>query len=153
MSSSGSSEAPADARPRHPARLTPLVFDALLTTYGAKAEAIHHAIVNGAADGQLEPVRSTAPSCSTSTSCSNSSTSLQPAIRSPSLANATSSRRAIYDALTEAIACLGHRCHDYWHGNADLDAIATTNNQLRGLMRLLRVIEIDATAPDRGGGA
>jgi hypothetical protein len=86
------------------------------------------------------------PACSRSTSCSKQ-LDFSPARRAVEIAGERDVlAAAIYDAITDTIEDLSLRCRDYWNGNADIDAIATTNNTLRGLLRL---IEIDATAPSR----
>jgi hypothetical protein len=130
-----------------PARLTPLVVDALLTSYAVKAETLHKAIASGTGAGQLAPTRAHRDALLEIDELLDQ-LDFSPARRAVEIAGERDVlATAVRGALTDTIALLAADCDDYRRGAADLDDIAAANNTARELLRLLRVIEIDATAP------
>ncbi len=130
-----------------PARLTPLVADALMTSYAAKAETLHKAIVSESGGGQFSPTRAHRDALLEIDELLDQ-LDFSPARRPVEIAGERDIlAMAVHDALTNTIALLAAECDDYWRGAAGLDDVATANNTTRELLRLLRVIEIDATAP------
>jgi len=130
-----------------PARLTPLVVDALMTRYAAKAETLHKAIVSESGGGQFSPTRGHRDSLLEIDELLDQ-LDFSPARRPVEIAGERDVlATAVHDALTNTIALLAAECGEYWRGAAGIDDIATAANTVRELLRLLRVIEIDATAP------
>ncbi|MDO8184665.1 hypothetical protein Q5424_04870 [Conexibacter sp. JD483] len=130
-----------------PARLTPLVVDALMTNYAAKAETISKAIVSEPGSGQFAPTRAHRDALLEVDELLDQ-LDFSPARRPIEIAGERDVlATAVHDALTTTIALLAAECDDYWRGAAGLEDIATANNTTRELLRLLRAIEIDATAP------
>lgn len=130
-----------------PARLTPLVVDALMTSYAAKAEALHKAIVSEPGAGHFSPTLVHRDALLEVDELLDQ-LDFSPARRPVEIAGERDVlAMAVHDALTDTIALLSAECGDYWRGTAGLDDIATAATTARELLRLLRVIEIDATAP------
>jgi hypothetical protein len=136
-----------------PARLTPLIFDGLVTLYGLKAESIYYAVDNDASDERLESLRTSRAELLEIDELLEQ-LDFSPARRDVEIAGERDVlAAAVYDALTDTIDLLGEHCQDYWNGRADLAEIGATNKTLRGLLRLLRTIEIEATAAAPGSAA
>jgi hypothetical protein len=130
-----------------PARLTPLVVDALMTNYAASAETLHKTIDNEAAGGPFSPTRASRDALLEVDELLDQ-LDFSPARRPVEIAGERDIlAAAVHDALTDTIAFLADLCHDYWRGAADLHDLGAATNTVRALVRLLRVIEIDATAP------
>jgi hypothetical protein len=132
-----------------PARYVPAVFDALLALYSSKADALHHAAINEAAAGDVGPLREHRAELLEIDELLEQ-LDWCPAPRPLEIAGERETiAAAILDALCGTAERLSDACANYWRGKADLDHIAAANNTARGLIVLLRVIEIDATEPDR----
>lgn len=130
-----------------PAPLVPTLLESLLTIYGTKAEQVHQAVGDDAAEDRLEHIRGHRLELLDVDELLDQ-LDLSPARRDVEIAGEREVLAiAVYDAVCDATETLGGRCNDYWNGRASLSHIACDLAQVYGLLRLLHAIEIEATAP------
>lgn len=130
-----------------PAHLTPRVADALLALHSVKAESVQHAVVNEAEAGQPEPVRAYLTDL---LELDELLDQLDFDANTRRAVTLTGKREvlaaAVYNALAAAADELTIGCGDYLNGRVKIDRLFAASKDVRGLLALLRRVEIDATA-------
>jgi hypothetical protein len=128
-----------------PARHVPAIFDALLTAYSVKAEAIHRAAVIEAAGDRLQRLRDHR------TALLDVDELLEQLDWSPDrrVIDIAGEREVlasiVHEALSTAIEDLDQAGAAYLQCISDLDQIAAANEGVRGLLALLRSVDTNST--------
>ncbi|MDO8213895.1 hypothetical protein [Conexibacter sp. CPCC 206217] len=128
----------------------PAIFDALLTLFSVKADALHRAAVSEPEDERLEAVRE-----SRSDLLDIDELLEQLDFSAMPRAIEISGERevlalAVHQAIRDAAEHLSDSSTAYPHAKADIDQLRTATDDIRDLLPLLHHIEIEATA---AGGA
>jgi hypothetical protein len=127
--------------PRH----LPAIFDALLTLYSIKADALHRAAVNEPEDSRLEAVRE----------CRADLLDLDELLDQldfspvPRAVEISGEREVLASAVQEAVQSAAERLSDscavYPLGKTEIDQLSTATEDVRNLLPLLHYVEIEAT--------